>query len=52
MAAFSELSLLYAGREAKQRLVLRVTNVKLLATAVMVDSLAEKVDKCPLNRGH
>ena len=24
----------------------------LLTTAVTVDSLAEKVDKCPLNRGH
>ena len=39
-----------AGK-AKQRLVLRVTNVKLLTTVAMVDNLAEKVDECPLNRG-
>ena len=40
-----------AGK-VKQRLVLRVTtNVKLLTTAAMVDNLAEKFDKCPLNRG-
>ena len=26
------------------------SNVSLLTTAVMVDNLAKKVDKCPLNR--
>ena len=37
-----------------QRLVLQVTaliyNGKLLSTAVMLDNLAEKVEKCLLNR--
>ena len=27
------------------------SNVKLLTRAAMVDNLAEKIDKCPLNRG-
>ena len=43
-----------AGK-AKQRLMLQVTAliyVGLLTTAAMVDNLAEKVDKCPLNQGH
>ena len=39
---------------ATQRLVLQVTaliyNGKLLTTAVMLDNLAEKVEKCPLNQ--
>ena len=53
MAAFSELS--FAARKAKQRLVQCTTSnstIKLLTTAAMVDNLAEKVDECPLNRGH
>ena len=56
VAAFSEFS--FAVRwlvgKAKQRPVLRVagSNVKLLTTAAMVDSLAKKVNKCPLNQGH
>ena len=53
VAAFSELSLIAVRWQG--RLVLRVTtliyNGKLLTTAVMVDNLAKKVDKCPLNRG-
>ena len=52
-AAFSKLSFAvrWQGR-AKQRLVLQVTTLKLLTTAAMVDNLAEKVDECPLKRGH
>ena len=30
----------------------RAYNVKLLTTAVKMDNLADKVDECPLNRGH
>ena len=29
----------------------QAVNVKLLTPVVMVDSLAEKVDECPLNQG-
>ena len=36
---------------ANQRLLTALSNVKLLTTTVMVDNLAEKVDKCPLNWG-
>ena len=49
VAAFSELS--FAVRW-QGRLVLQITALMLLTTAVMVDNLAEKVEKCPLNRGH
>ena len=48
VAGFSELYCALAGKD-RQRLVLQVTslksNVKLLATAAMVDDLAEKVDE-------
>ena len=54
VAAFSELSLLYADREcypeASTTSNSNESNVKLLTTAAMVDNLAEKVDECPLNR--
>ena len=52
MTVFSELLFavyMLAGNDT-QRLVLRVTNVKLLTTAVIVNNLAGRVDKCPLNR--
>ena len=55
MAAFSGLSfairrqrMLYP--EASTTSSSSESNVKLLTTAAMVDNLAEKVDKCPLNR--
>ena len=49
VAAFSELSFAVPWQG---RLVLQITALMLLTTAVMVDNLAEKVEKCPLNRGH
>ena len=35
---------------ARQMLLLRVTAIKLLTTAAMVDNLAEKVNECQLNQ--
>ena len=54
MAAFSEFSFAarWLGRLSKASTTSNSTiNLKLLTTAVMVDNLAEKVDKCLLNRG-
>ena len=51
---FQSFPLLYAGREcypeASTTSNSNESNVKLLTTAAMVDNLAKKVDKCPLNR--
>ena len=51
---FQSFPLLYAGRECYPEASItsnsNESNVKLLTTAVMVDNLAKKVDKCPLNR--
>ena len=44
-----------AGKAKQRLLVLQGTAriyFKLLSTAAMVDSLAEKADECPLNWGH
>ena len=50
---FQSLTLLYAGRECYPEASItsnsNESNVKLLTTAVMVDNLAKKVGKCPLN---
>ena len=52
---FDSFLLLYSGRKANQGLlilVIALSNViKLLTTTVMVDNLAEKVDKCLLGWG-
>ena len=48
---FSDLLCCMLAQKAKQRLVLRVTTLKLWTIAAMVHNLAEKVDECPLNRG-
>jgi len=53
---FQSFPLLYADREcypeASTTSNSNESNVKLLTTAAMVDNLAEKVDECPLTRGH
>ena len=53
---FQSFSLLYAGRECYAEATTtsnsNASNVSLLSTVALVDNLAEKVDECPLNRGH
>ena len=50
---FQSFPLLYTGREcypeASTTSNSNESNVKLLTTAAMLDNLAKKVDKCPLN---
>ena len=47
--------MLYAGGEGQAKAGIMSNNanlcVKLLIPGAMVDSLAEKIDECPLNRG-
>ena len=53
MTVFQSFHFLYADTEcyAAASTMSNSANVKLLTTAGMVDNLAEKVKKCPLNRG-
>ena len=53
---FQIISFPYAGGENQAEATIisnsASPNVKLLTPAAMVDNLAEKVNKCPLNWGH
>ena len=53
VAAFSELSLAvhWQGRLSRGYSTMSVSNVKLLATAVVLGNLTEKVNECPLKLG-
>jgi len=48
---FQSFSWLYTGRKAITTRNSTISYVKLLTPAAMVDNLAEKVNKCPLNQG-